>query len=256
MTKEIELKSFVATSVKPRCFLTFVYDNNDINPESLSGKTMHVTNRIIVQRVDPRLIEEPEPDSNPKEDFIRKRYSFKALESPLAQYRTRKRSDDRSGNIPGLEDKTVSVSWKVSELMDLFWVALWNSSLATVLNWSGFNYLLEMPTSDVVHTVTYLPAINSSPTEMDTVLEILEQSKAKAEVLHLKETDAVVDQAIYAKAVKVLNNPAHSDLKSFINLRIRSFHTICIFLAVIGKRFGDAGLQDWIKEADLINNEA
>ena len=69
MTKEIELKSFVPTSVKPRCFLTFVYDNNDINPESLYGRTMHVTNGIIVQRVDPRLIKEPEPDSNPKEDF-------------------------------------------------------------------------------------------------------------------------------------------------------------------------------------------
>ena len=30
------------------------------------------------------------------------------------------------------------------------------------------------------------------------------------------------------------------------------FHTTCIFLAIIGKRFGDAGLRDLIVEADLL----
>lgn len=47
-------------------------------------------------------------------------------------------------------------------------------------------------------------------------------------------------------------NPIHKDLKDFIVLRMGAFHTACTFIAVIGKRFSDAGLRDWIIEADLL----
>ena len=50
MVKNQQLKSYTPSSVQPSQFLTFVWDNNDINPESLNGKNMHVTNDIIVQR--------------------------------------------------------------------------------------------------------------------------------------------------------------------------------------------------------------
>ena len=102
------------------------------------------------------------------------------------------------------------------------------------------------------HQITYLPAINDSPTKMDVVLEILTQSKLKAEKLGLCETDVVFDQAIYAKAVEIMLNPVFIDLKRFIVLRMGAFHTALTFLAVIGKRFGDAGLRDWIVEAELL----
>ena len=49
MVKNQQLKSYTPSSVQPSRFLTFVWDNNDINPESLNGKNMHVTNGIIVQ---------------------------------------------------------------------------------------------------------------------------------------------------------------------------------------------------------------
>jgi hypothetical protein len=39
---------------------------------------------------------------------------------------------------------------------------------------------------------------------METVVEVLKQSKSKAETLGLRETDVVFDQAIYAK-VSILN---------------------------------------------------
>lgn len=87
---------------------------------------------------------------------------------------------------------------------------------------------------------------------MDTVLELLQQSKLKAEKIGLKETDVVLDLAIYAKAVEIVMNPLHKDLKSFVVLRMGAFHTSMIFLAVIGKRFADAGLRDIIVEANLL----
>ena len=52
--------------------------------------------------------------------------------------------------------------------------------------------------------------------------------------------------------LQVLMNPVHKDLKDFIVLRMGAFHTSCIFIAVIGKRFHDAGLRDWIIESDLL----
>ena len=51
----------------------------------------------------------------------------------------------------------------------------------------------------------------------------------------------VFDQALYAEACEVVwKNP---DNCHPIVLRMGVFHTICTMLAVIGKRFGDAGLR-------------
>lgn len=72
--------------------------------------------------------------------------------------------------------------------------------------------------SDHYDEIGYLPSINKSPTSHDTVLELLSQSKIKAEKLGLVETDVVLDMAIYAKAVEVMMNPRYIDLKQFIVL--------------------------------------
>ena len=44
---------------------------------------------------------------------------------------------------------------------------------------------------------------------------MLLQSKEKATHLGLTETDIVVDQAIYAKAIEVVLNPDYEDLRKF-----------------------------------------
>ena len=51
--------------------------------------------------------------------------------------------------------------------------------------------------------------------------------------------------------MEVLTIPANKDLQSFINLRMGPFHACCVYLAVLGKRFGSAGLRKIIVEADL-----
>lgn len=91
---------------------------------------------------------------------------------------------------------------------------------------------------------------------MEVVLEMLLQSKEKATHLRLKETDIVMDQAIYANAVEVVLNPAYEDLKNFCVLRMGAFHTSMSFLAVIGKRFADGGLRDWIVESGVLESKS
>lgn len=127
---------------------------------------------------------------------------------------------------------------------------------AKPVNWTGFNYMLCDNDSDDYHKIAYLPAINQSPSSHDTVLELLSQSKLKAEKLGLTETDVVLDMAIYAKAVEIIINPRYLDLKKFIVLRLGAFHTMCIFIAVIGKRFGGTGLRDVVIESNLLGESS
>ena len=48
----------------------------------------------------------------------------------------------------------------------------------------------------------------------------------------------------------------HSDLRDLINLRMGGFHATCVFLGVIGKQFGDAGLKDVMVEAGIVGEDA
>ncbi|XP_047132181.1 uncharacterized protein LOC124811086 [Hydra vulgaris] len=242
------LKSFCPSVLQPSRFVTFVWDNNDINPETLNGTSMHVTNGIVIQLQN--QVDQVHKDRvNEKVTRDRER-SFKAIENQLPLYVKHNREEPdhlRHSNAISRDTKLL----EVSEKLDFFWTLLYYFS-DHIPSWTGFNYLITpKKTPEDIHTISYLPAINSSPTNLNTVLEVLLHSKAKAENLGLTETDVVVDQAIYAKAVEILMNPSYIDLKRFIVLRMGVFHISCIFLTVIGKRFSDAGLQDWIIEAEL-----
>ena len=91
---------------------------------------------------------------------------------------------------------------------------------------------------------------------METVKELLVQCKKKTQQLNLTETNFVLDLAIYSKAVEVVMEEPHSDLRYFINLRMGGFHATCVFLGVIGKRFGGAGLKDVMVEAGILGEDA
>ena len=59
----------------------------------------------------------------------------------------------------------------------------------------------------------------------------------------------VFDQAIYAKAQTIRWQTELFLTRTVI--RLGEFHTAMTFLACIGKRFGDAGLQDMVIEAEV-----
>ena len=107
-----------------------------------------------------------------------------------------------------------------------------------------------------IHSVHYLPAINQSPTKLETIQEMLNLVKAKAVKLNLNCTDLVLDHAIYSKALKVINNPENANMRDAINLQIGALHECGIFLAVIGERFASAGLRDLIIEVGLAGSDS
>ena len=80
------IKSYVPNNVQPSIFVTFVYDNCDHNPETLTGVSMNFTNDIIIQRssFSPNAIR-PAVLSNTIQTSSKRR-SFKPIHSELAPY--------------------------------------------------------------------------------------------------------------------------------------------------------------------------
>ena len=91
---------------------------------------------------------------------------------------------------------------------------------------------------------------------METVKELLVQYKEKPQQLNLAETDLVLNHVIYSKAVGVVMDERHSDLRDFNSLRMSGFHVTHVFPGVIGKRFGDADLKDVTAEAEILGEDA
>ena len=67
-------------------------------------------------------------------------------------------------------------------------------------------------------------------------------AKYITKTLHIEEVLCVLEQALYARTAEVIWKQPQQF--SQIVLRFSVLHTICNLLAVIGKRFGDAGLRD------------
>ena len=70
--------------------------------------------------------------------------------------------------------------------------------------------------------------------------------------LGLEDTVIVLDQAIYAKALEIIWKQ-QQQFKSVV-FKMGDFHVACVFLAVLGKRFGDAGLRDLLIESRIVGS--
>ena len=99
------------------------------------------------------------------------------------------------------------------------------------------------------NSIGYLTTIDAPATDMSTVHEILVRSLKIRDTLKLKTIVLVFDQALYAKAIEI--QWKHSDKFSNIVSRMGVFHTCCTLLAIIGKRFQDAGLRDMAIESGV-----
>lgn len=116
--------------------------------------------------------------------------------------------------------------------------------------WTGFNTLRNEKGIPRECSIGYCQVIEASPTELPTVYTVLQRSLQIADQLGQHDVIIVFDQAIYAKALEVLWQ--NKDQFQRLVIRIGSFHTICTFLAAIGKRFGDAGLADVLMESGIV----
>ena len=150
------------------------------------------------------------------------------------------------------------VELKLNQIMERAWkfnllwilVRIHASEKQSVPIWTGFNILVRDEYEVAKDNVGYLPTINAPATNMFTVHQVLMRSIQIKETLNLQSITVVFDQALYAKATEI--KWKHREQFKDVVLRMGVFHTICIFLSVIGKRFQDAGLRDVIIESGVI----
>ena len=76
------------------------------------------------------------------------------------------------------------------------------------------------------------------------------RSCSTAKSLNQQHTIITLDQAVYCKALEI--RWKHSDKFSNVVLRLGAFQICNTFLAVLGKRFGEAGLQDLLVESGVV----
>lgn len=98
--------------------------------------------------------------------------------------------------------------------------------------------------------IGYLPVIDASPTQLSTINTVLTTTLEIAGKLQLDDIVIVGDQAVYAKVQQV--RWQNNTFTKRVVVRLGEFHTLMSYMAVIGRRFGDAGLQDLFVEADLV----
>ena len=250
-----EAPAFLPRGIQHEKFITYVFDNCDHNPESLRSLTMHCTNGIMIQRGPNQQVSEVIHEGAAP-DGLGTRRSFIPINVTVAPYYTpRDRPNPQLLSDVIMENNLICDM--ISQNADLIWMfaryqslQLWN--VQKVPGWTGFHFETSNTNMLLPHKVYFLPAINQSPTQNDTVQEVLNQVHKKTQILGQQSADLVFDHAIYAKALEILNNPVNEHLRTIINIRMGGFHACCILLTVFGKRFASAGLRDVIIETGLV----
>ena len=248
---------YLPSNINPAQRVNLCFDNNDINEETLSGSgTTHCTNGIAIQRqVDFNFSTSVAVISCQKHRS--KARTIATPPSSLAEYCQKGRCG------PGKMDLNLSEftckHMLTAEKLDFVWfltpfakfgdVCKMSEDPQCIPSWTGFNSLVT-DTVPRTTSIGYCPVIGSSPTELSTVYSLLQYAKEVAVKTGQPDIVVTLDQAIYAKAQDILWSKC--DEFSNVVLRMGAFHTAMTFMAVIGKRFADAGLASLMVESGVL----
>ena len=119
-----------------------------------------------------------------------------------------------------------------------------------VLSWTGFNILIRNEMPILYSNIQYLTSIDLTATEMSTVITVLDRCMKIKEQLRLKYIVCVFDRAIYCKAMGLKWRYPDNYKDCIVMLGI--FHMIMMYLGIIGKKFSDAGLKDFVVQSDVV----
>jgi len=233
-----------------------------INEETLDGKnTTHATTVVVYQR---KVFGPMPPPPEALADHTQRKRSLgntadhnEILEcSAYGRRPTVTTFLGQMGNEPFM---STTPEYRLSCNMDVTWALsripsskLFETDQAreeadpVVPNWSAFNSLVFMKTS-LPSVIGYCPMINGASTELSTVYTVLK--KAQRMCAHLNQRDMVItfDLAIYSKA-KQIQFKFPEEFKDTI-VRMGGFHIALNFIAVIGKRYQNSGLEDILIES-------
>lgn len=232
--------------IQPYLFSSLAWDNIDFLEETATGAgTSHRVNGIVIQQ----KTFGPQPQHQEPVIEKKKQRSITYEDSELPIYNTGKR--DGPGTLCVAEQDQALTEHKTHE-KDLLWILMRqvDQENQTVPGWTGVNIMMRKNQQVYQHNIAYLNPINSPATSVTTAAEILARSMKLKESLKIKEIVLVFDQALYAKVAEVFWK--HRSQYPGVVLRLGTFHMICNFASILGKRFQDAGLRDLCIEAGIV----
>ena len=118
----------------------------------------------------------------------------------------------------------------------------------TIPFWTGFNHKLTS-TKQSFTAVSFAPVIDSKPADMATVYTTMKRCQEMTASLGQIHPIQTMDQQLYAIAQQV-KWQLPEEFQSHV-LRLGGFHTVCCFIASVGKLWGDAELRDLLVDADV-----
>ena len=153
------------------CFLvTFIWGNSDINPEKLTGVSMHYINGIMVQICTKREA----VSINKRDRDIRSKNYFRPF--PIEWLLTCLKSELVQTHL----EESIKPSLKNSQCIDFIWVLCNYLAPEKIPNSADFSYLIHEKRGKWRHSKSYLSPNYRRITKLGIVLEMPLQSKAKA----------------------------------------------------------------------------
>ena len=117
-------------------------------------------------------------------------------------------------------------------------------------SWTGFNMVIRENIPILQSSVGYMDCIDSPATDISTIYTIMDRCLTIIGKLKLNSIVCVFDQAIYSKAVEI--KWKKPDKFSPCVIMLGMFHTIMMYLGIIGKRFIDAGYKDLLVQSEVL----
>ena len=216
LAKAEEFGTVIPTVIKAGSFVQIAADNNDLNEETIDGKTTtHATTMVIYQN---RTFG-PDPPPSPVEQRPKRR-SLQATGTvyDIEQCPVR-------GRRPAVTDHVGSVDMKwyddlnnetgTARKADFVWTLLrlcpkkfgeavvadvWEKQ--SIPSWAGFNAILypEMP---VVSNIGYCPMIDGSSNDFSTIYTVLKHAQKISAAMGKADAVVTFDLAIYSKAKEI-----------------------------------------------------
>ena len=180
-TKSQLYSTYVPTNVQPSTFVTFVYDNCDHNPKTLSGVSMHCTYGIQHPTCDPLISLLAAPWT---EEQRVKQQSFATITKELHRYYALLEKL-KPPTVVVVEVNNDLIFEVISSKKNFVWfLAHYCNNLRaenqTVPGWSGFYQEVADESDKRVHNVYYLPAVEALPTKIIVVQDILNKKKTES----------------------------------------------------------------------------
>lgn len=256
----------IPSNISPGKFVQAAADNLDFNEETLDGKhTTHATTLVLYQRneagnfgaeVVTKLNKKRQPLSELKLSVSVMNFSKQCRKLQIPDCLLSGKDDTSNEDCPiRSAAKCLDMAWIFARLCPSkhFQISLERTEKQTVPSWSAFNALVSSNASDV-SSIGYCPMIPSTPTEYSTVYTVMKTVQNMMKVLHQQYTVITFDEAIYCKA-KEIQWRSPQEFKDTV-LRLGGFHTALTFIAVIGKRYEESGLEDLLIEAGVYGSNS